>query len=208
MCISPFPGSPVSTMETSVWGGGSCPGGGHPETTTPKAAPPSGHSQPGAVSLAAPWSWNREEMHTVHHRGSAAAADLAFIHAVTEACAPQEGLSPVWRDGREITPHPTQGWQTSRGALGQSRGERSACQHQQSWGTRPSGRGASISQPCSALSLVSSASDTDLTCSHGWLWAPPPTGWKAREGCQLHSVLISAVSLAPRIVQEALINIC
>ena len=195
-------------METSVWGGGSCPGGGRPETTTPTAAPPRGHSQPGAASLADPWSWNREEMHTVYHRGSASAADHAFIHAVTEARAPQEGLSPVWRDGREITPHPTQGWQTSRGALGQSRGERSARTHQRSWGHVPLAEARASRSPAQHSPWRSSASDTDLTCSHGWLWAPPPTGWKAREECQLHSVLISAVSLAPRIMQEALIYIC
>lgn len=72
-CASHLSGSPVSTTGTNVWGGGSRPGGGRPETTTPKAPTPSGHAQPGAASRANPWSWDRQEMPTVHHRGSAAA---------------------------------------------------------------------------------------------------------------------------------------
>ena len=68
MRVSSFPGSPVSTTGMSVWDRGSRPGGGHPETTTP-----SGHAQPGAASRADLWSWDQQEMPTVHHRGSAVA---------------------------------------------------------------------------------------------------------------------------------------
>lgn len=204
---------------TSVWGGGSRPGGGRPETTTPKAPTPSGHAQPGAASRADPWSWDRQEMPTVHQRGSRSpaihtivATDHAFIHSVTEARPPQEGQSPVWRGGRGITPHPRgAGRRVGRPPGGPSAeaGETGARAHTSGPdGHVPPAEVQASRSPAQRSPRRPSASDTDRTCSHGWLWAAPPTGWKAREGCQLDSLVISAVSLAPRIVQEALRNIC
>lgn len=188
MRISSFPGSPVSTMGSGVLGGGRWPGRGCPETTAPRAAPPSGHSQPGAASLAEPWSWEPEATRTVHRRGSAEAEDRASIRAVTEARPPQGGLPPVWRDGREITRTPRRAGGPPGGPSAEA-GKRGAHVHASGPGGHvPPAEVQAPHSPAQRSPWRSSASDTDLTCSHGWLWASPPTGWRAREGCQLHSV--------------------